>query len=123
MGPDPQFINLPHAATVVGRLEYYLAGRTEPVAVEETSILDVLDSLDRLFKPYPHDPPVNEGVRVATIAVEQARTLVEEIVRAGYRGDRLGQCVRNLFECLGLGEEGAEASLQCGERPDSPLRP
>jgi hypothetical protein len=30
--------------------------------------------------------------------------------------------VRNLFECLGLPEEGAEQSLLCGERPDSPLR-
>jgi hypothetical protein len=30
--------------------------------------------------------------------------------------------VRNLFECLGLAEEGAEASLKCGERPNSPLR-
>jgi len=48
---------------------------------------------------------------------------VGEIEAAGYQGDRLGQSVRNLFECLGLAEEGAELSLRCGERPDSLLRP
>ena len=37
--------------------------------------------------------------------------------------NRIGQCVRNLFECLGLAAEGAALSLTCGERPDSPLRP
>ena len=37
-------------------------------------------------------------------------------------GDRLGQHVRNLFECMGLPEEGALLALECGERPDSPLR-
>jgi hypothetical protein len=30
--------------------------------------------------------------------------------------------VRNLFECLGLAEEGLVLSVKCGERPDSPLR-
>ena len=28
--PSPSFINLPHALTIVGRLVYYLSGRTEP---------------------------------------------------------------------------------------------
>ena len=56
-------------------------------------------------------------------AAAHARLLAQEIARAGYSGDRIGQCVRNLFECLGLAEEGAEVSLTCGERPDSPLRP
>lgn len=32
------------------------------------------------------------------------------------------QNVRNLFECLGLADEGATLALSCGERPDSPLR-
>jgi len=37
------------------------------------------------------------------------------------RSDRLGQHVRNFFECLGLHEEGADLALKCGERSDSPL--
>jgi hypothetical protein len=43
--------------------------------------------------------------------------------RDGIADDRLGQAVRNLFECLELGEEGAEISLRAGENPDSALRP
>jgi hypothetical protein len=51
-----------------------------------------------------------------------ARSLVAAIVETTARGDRLGQLVRNLFECLGLPAEGAELALRCGEHPDSPLR-
>ena len=50
------------------------------------------------------------------------RLLVSSILATPCRSDRLGQSVRNLFECLGLPEEGATLSLECGERPDSPLR-
>jgi len=62
-------------------------------------------------------------LRAADAVAVVTRQLVGEIEAAGYQGDRLGQCVRNLFECLGLAEEGAELSLRCGERPDSLLRP
>ena len=55
-------------------------------------------------------------------AAALARALVAAILATPVRGDRLGQHVRNLFECLGLAEEGARQSLLCGERPDSPLR-
>jgi hypothetical protein len=47
---------------------------------------------------------------------------VVAILATRARGDRLGQLVRNLFECLGLPEEGAALALQCGEDPGSPLR-
>ena len=58
----------------------------------------------------------------STASAVLARALVEAILASPTRGDRLGQNVRNLFECLGLPEEGAELALQCGESPDSPLR-
>lgn len=51
------------------------------------------------------------------------RVLVSEIAAAGVGGDRIGQCVRNLFECLERGEEGARLSLLAGEDPCSLLRP
>ena len=47
---------------------------------------------------------------------------MDAIVETPVRNDRLGQNVRNLFECLGLAEEGRTLSLVCGERPDSALR-
>lgn len=123
MEPQPAFINLPHALTIVSRLVYYLQDRSEPTPIEETKVLETLAALDAILRPYSTDPPESTALKVARNAALPARTLVDEIVRAGYRGDRLGQCVRNLFECLGLGGEGAELSLRVGERPDSPLRP
>ena len=48
---------------------------------------------------------------------------MDEIEKAGAGADRLGQQVRNLFECLELGEEGAAISLRAGENPRSLLRP
>ena len=123
MGPDPRSINLPHALTIVGRLVYHLRYQTQPTPFEQTQVRELLAVLDELVRPYPTDPPAEIAVRVANKAAEPARRLVGECVRGGYRGDRLGQCVRNLFECLGLAEEGAALSLKCGERPDSLLRP
>lgn len=123
MPPDASLINLPHAHTIVGRLARYLESRTSPIAVDETEIPERLTSLDSLLVKFPNDPPESVALRASEAAAEHARALAAEIVRAGYAGDRLGQCVRNLFECLGLPAEGAQLSLQCGERPDSPLRP
>ena len=121
--PRPSFINLPHAHTIVSRLVRWFEGMAEPAALEGTQIPELLAELDRCLRPFAEDPPEAEGVAAAEQTARVARQLVDEIERGGYRGDRLGQCVRNLFECLGLAEEGAELSLRCGERPDSPLRP
>lgn len=117
------FINLPHAQTIVSRIVRWLEAQNEPCRYEETEAQERLAEIDRLLRPYVDDPPEHEATRVADAVADQARLLVMEIERVGYSGDRLGQCVRNLFECLGLAEEGATLSLRCGERPDSPLRP
>ncbi len=123
MTPDPGLINLPHAATIVGRLILYVANRMEAASEESAEIRDLLDSLERDLEPYVVDPPLDQAASASEIIAREARRLADAIVRSGLRGDRLGQCVRNLFECLGLPEEGAAISLECGERPDSPLRP
>ena len=121
--PDYHFINLPHAHTVLSRIVRWLSQAQDPCSYEETPLPELLAELDRRLRPYPEDPPAEEAVAAAAEVAEAARRLVDEIETVGYRGDRLGQCVRNLFECLGLAAEGAELSLRCGERPDSPLRP
>ena len=59
----------------------------------------------------------------AEMAAASGRKLVEEIERMGIGEDRLGQAVRNLFECLGFAEEGAAISLRAGEDPNSLMRP
>lgn len=107
----------------MGRLVRWFEVLAEPAALEATAVRELLAELDRCLRPFPEDPPPAEATAAAGSAARVARRLVDEIERAAYRDDRLGQCVRNLFECLGLAEEGAELSLRCGERPDSPLRP
>ncbi len=123
--PSPRyaFINLPHAQTVLSRLVRQLAFQQEPVPYDQTPLPELLAELDRILRPHVEDPPEEAAVAAAQEAAVVAALLVEEIEKVGYRTDRLGQCIRNLFECLGLAEEGAELSLRCGERPDSPLRP
>jgi hypothetical protein len=119
-------INLPHARTIVFRIGRSLTalgafghdgngGGASPLHA-------AYDALERALEAFDEDPPQAEAIASADDVAELARVLVGAIVETPCRGDRLGQFVRNLFECLGLGEEGATLSLSCGERPDSPLR-
>ena len=118
-------LNLPHARTIVQRIGRSLEalaafgdagdGRAAPLAT-------TFDALEQRLRGFDEDPPVEEALFAADEAAALARNLVAAILATPVRGDRLGQHVRNLFECLGLPEEGAEQSLLCGEKPDSPLR-
>ena len=86
----------------------------------------IASKLDALLAPYvDHDdnPPAPIAARVRNEAASLGRKLVDEIERAKAGHDRLGQCVRNLFECLELGREGAAISLRAGEDPKSFQRP
>lgn len=127
---DPRYqryvsINLPHARTLVQRLGRSLAalgafgeeGNGGPTPLEGS-----FEELQAEVEPFDDDPPMEEALAAADRVAGVARRTVEAVLATEARGDRLGQVVRNLFECLGLAEEGAELSLRCGERPDSPLR-
>ncbi len=117
------WINLPHARTIAERIERQL------------EILRVLDgegskrlnglvlAMRNKLEPWDEDADPEKAAEAADPIVDLARELVQAIVddeRA--RSDRLGQCVRNLFECLGLPNEGRRVSLVCGESPDSLMR-
>jgi hypothetical protein len=118
-------INLPHARTIVARV-----GRTldalgafgEGANGGAIVLHSAFDALERCLRPFDEDPAPEETITAADAAAERARALIDAILETPARSDRLGQHVRNLFECLGLAEEAATLSLQCGERPDSPLR-
>jgi hypothetical protein len=117
--------NLPHAATIARRIEGRLrAARLEDPA-EGEALFEALAELRDLLDPYDggNDPPESEGDEAARESAEIARRLVDEVERLGLGEDRLGQAVRNLFECLGMGKEGAEISLRAGEDPRSLMRP
>jgi hypothetical protein len=83
---------------------------------------EAFERLEQEVEPFEEDPAQDAAIKAADAIAERARTLVGAIVDSPARGDRLGQHVRNLFEVLGLAEEGATLSLRCGERPDSPMR-
>ena len=69
------------------------------------------------------NPRSPENYNIADRAAGLGRTVVEEIERNELGSDRIGQCVRNLFECLERGQEGSLLSLRAGENPRSLGRP
>jgi hypothetical protein len=69
------------------------------------------------------NPPEIQARGYAVEAADLGRRLVAAVEGIGLGDDRFGQSLRNLFECLSLGREGAELSLRVGESPNSPLRP
>lgn len=124
---DPQaraaWINLPHARTVAERIERQLeilrVLEGEGTKRLNTAVIVVRQGLE----PWVEDADPETAAASADPIVDLARDLVKAIVddeRA--RSDRLGQCIRNLFECLGLPNEGRRLSLACGENPDSLMR-
>ena len=117
-------INLPHARTVamrVGRNLEAISALGEAASVE-SALAGALEALERVVSGFDQDPPMEAALVAADVVAKRARAVVEAILETPTRNDRLGQHVRNLFECLGLAEEGRTLSLLCGERPDSALR-
>jgi hypothetical protein len=118
-------VNLPHARTIVARIWRTLEAMGafgEQGNGSGTGLASALEALEEEAQPYEEDPPLEEALVAADAVADRARALVAAILDTPARGDRLGQFVRNLFECLGLADEGAALSLECGERADSPLR-
>lgn len=118
-------INLPHSRTIaqrIGRTLEALGAFGEAGNGCALGLHAAFDELEGVLRAYDEDPPPDQALTGADDVAVKARALVAAILETPCRSDRLGQHVRNLFECLGLGEEGAEVSLKCGERPDSPMR-
>lgn len=100
-------------------------GRRRLPASRETA-LQISEDLVTLLWPYHirgSNPPDAEARLIRSRAADHARELVRQIEELELGHDRLGQRVRNLFECLELGVEGAIISLLAGENPDSLQRP
>jgi hypothetical protein len=129
MGDDPYKrwvdINLPHARTVAARVGRSLEALGAFGAAGNgggSALARAWEAVEQALRDFDEDPPMDEAIRAADHVAVLGRALVEAIVATRVRSDRLGQHVRNLFECLGLAQEGRTLALECGERPDSPLR-
>ncbi len=119
-------LNLPHAATLAQRIAIALEGRIDWIAPESRALSDRVRGLQELLLPFRlegENPPAAVAESKRQEAAVLLRGIVEEVEKKGLGGDSLGLCVRNLFECLEMGEEGSKLSLRAGENPDSAQRP
>ena len=119
-------LDLPHAGRLADRIQNLLERHTEEHGLDVPGVLDVAERLSNLlfrFTDDDHNPADAEAMQIRDEAAVLGRALVDEIEANHIAGDRLGQYVRNLFECLELGEEGAAISLRAGENPGSLQRP
>ncbi|MEY3775414.1 MAG: hypothetical protein RLZZ129_2194 [Verrucomicrobiota bacterium] len=123
--PPPHFqlpLNLPHAGRIARRIVVVLRNAGHDDAPAFAAALE----MESLLAPYydaEENPPGPRALRIREQAAQLGRRLVQNIANDGLGHDRLGQCVRNYFECLELGREGAELSLLAGENPGSLQRP
>lgn len=119
-------LNLPHAGRVARRIVLLIPTQVRGPGADADAVRQLSKELEDLLAPYfdtGENPDGASANRVRDRAAALGRTLVDAIERGGFGSDRLGQCVRNLFECLELGLEGATLSLRAGEDPNSPQRP
>lgn len=116
-------LNLPHAATVAVRV----IQRIDQLSPNSDASLarEVAIEIAETLAPYrlQGDPSQAEAMIVQADVLDRARELVVRIRAEELGSDRLGQAVRNLFECLGAGQEGADRGLDAGEDPNSLQRP
>lgn len=119
-------LDLPHAGRIAERILTLLEAHLEELELDAPDLMDAAERLSgALFRFVDEDenPPEREAAAARDRAADLARKLVDELEATHIAGDRLGQLVRNLFECLELGEEGAQISLRAGENPNSLQRP
>ncbi len=128
-GDRPYFkvaLNLPHAGRIARRIAALLAQEagTERAAADAArrTVAEIQELLEPVIE-LEENPPLPFGIELRDQAAGLGRRLVTQIESAGLGHDRLGQCVRNFFECLELGREGADISLRAGESPRSLQRP
>ncbi|HYI11093.1 MAG TPA: hypothetical protein VEK57_18700 [Thermoanaerobaculia bacterium] len=118
-------LDLPHAGRIAGRIVELLERHCEEHGIDAPEVFDRAERLDGMlfrFVEEDENPGEREAAEMREKAAAVARQLVDALEAAQIAGDRLGQYVRNLFECLELGEEGAQISLRVGEKPDSLMR-
>jgi hypothetical protein len=117
-------LDLPHAGRIADRIVALLEKHTEELGLDVPEVMDTADKLSSyIFRNVSDDDNPPNAIEVRDQAAMLGRQLVDAMEAANLGGDRLGQLVRNLFECLELGKEGAEISLRAGENPRSLQRP
>jgi hypothetical protein len=115
-------LNLPHAGRVARRLVTFLQRDGHSTTGACATALKLVELLEPYFESEENPAPLRARA-IRDEAALLAREFVEQVELDALGHDRLGQAVRNLFECLELGREGAAISLRAGEDPNSMQRP
>ena len=125
--PDAWFdipLDLPHAGRIADRIATLVERYAEELGIDAPEAIDGAEKLSSyMFRNASGDENPPNAMEVRDQAAALARELVDALESAHIASDRLGQLVRNFFECLELGKEGAEISLRAGENPNSLQRP
>jgi hypothetical protein len=117
-------LDLPHAGRIADRILILVQRHAEEKGIEAPEAVDAAERLwNLLFRYTGEDDNPPEAMALRDEAAAIGRELAGFIVSSKLTSDRLGQLIRNLFECLELGEEGAEISIHAGENPNSLQRP
>ena len=117
-------LDIPHAGRIADRLLSLIGRSLEDLEIDAPALMEKAQHLwTLLFRFTGEEDNPSDALRLRDEAAQLGRELVTEMESAGLASDRLGQLVRNLFECLELGAEGSEISLRAGESLNSLQRP
>ena len=109
-------LNLPHAGKVALRIHDIVRLRSDHEDGKYDELCAVCMRLVVLLDPYlrsGENPCAEDANSIVREAAELGRLIVDGIEENGLGLDRLGQAVRNFFECIELGVEGAEEAFDC----------
>jgi hypothetical protein len=117
-------LDLPHAGRIADRILVIVQRHAEEKGIEAPEAVEAAERLwNLLFRYSGEDDNPAGAMKLRDEAAAIGREIVDAVVAAELTSDRLGQLIRNFFECLELGEEGADISLLAGENPKSLQRP
>jgi len=117
-------LDLPHAGRIADRIQILVERHVEELSLDAPEALDAAEKLSSfMFRNASGDDNPPDALQIRDQAAALGRELVGALEAAHIASDRLGQLIRNFFECLELGKEGAEISLRAGENPNSLQRP
>lgn len=119
-------LDLPHAGRLADRILNLLERYCEETGADGEEPIDTAERMSNLLFRYSANDENPGGEEASSVREEAAilgRQLVDQLESGNIQSDRLGQYIRNFFECLELGEEGAQISLRAGENPNSLQRP
>src|ERR1051325_5468023 len=103
-------LDLPHAGRLADRILNLLERHAEELGVDAGDPIEVAERMSELlfrFSANDENPSGDEANTVRDEAADLGRQLVDQLESANIQSDRIGQYIRNYFECLELGAEGA----------------